>query len=123
MSAVNTDFSSGFSDVLPPSLQHIMPEAEDLIRPQAAHEKTGHSEALSKQICSLSSLAAEHFAPTVSNPDLLRSDVLHNALSECATELSDISDEEVQSFLKEDLQPLLQNIELLNFFRNMMVTG
>ncbi len=114
----------GISDILPQAQSVHLPGAE-------AFNQAGRAESLTEAAAYQEALAADGFSravafafqPKVSSDELLSPGVFNNLLLRAAEKLSSIKDADVRRFLREDLQPLAENRQLLQAYLGMMVEG
>lgn len=114
----------GISSVLPQAENVHLPSADD-------YGSIGSSESLTEVAAYKLSVApngfaretAAPFSPRIASDELLRPAVFNNSLNSAMEKLSTIHDADVRRFVREDLQPLAENRELLQAYLNMMVGG
>lgn len=109
----------GLEGVLDLPLDNHLPDAKDLPRNLSSDIKV---EDLYKG--NMFNLRIESaFGFKLDNQALIQPSTMRHAIEDIQEKLQNIRDEDVASFIKNDLQPLLQNTDLFNSYMNMMVNG
>lgn len=111
--------SIGLEGILDHAFDNHLPEAKELVRnlsPDVKVQELYRGNGFNSQV-------ANSFFFKLNNKNLLQPPCMKRALEDLEEKLKEISDEDIASFLKNDLQPLLDNTQLLNSYLNMMVNG